>query len=216
MSLESFFAIDILFIIKATFAIIIGFLIGIEREYHAKPAGIKTYALICLGATIFTHISITLTGNTDPSRVAAQIVSGLGFIGGGAIFQSKKIITGLTTAASMWVIGGLGTLIGSGLFAETIFCLFIIHIYFTISRFTQNQLLRKSRFNLELLLYEKDAINQLKETLKNHSTKKMRLNWTQTNSQFIIECSYICKLSQHKKILHELNKQHYIHGIKSI
>ena len=109
------------FIPKVCFAILCGGLVGLEREFKNKPAGIKTNILICLGSTLYTAVSV-LTASTfaesghygDPSRVAAQIVSGIGFLGGGTIIQARGTILGLTTAATIWVVAALGIAIGIG------------------------------------------------------------------------------------------------------
>lgn len=91
-----------------------GAIIGFEREYHSKSAGLRTMILICLGATLFTIISIKL--GTDPARIAANIVTGIGFVGGGIIFResSTSRITGITTAAAVWVTAALGMCVGFG------------------------------------------------------------------------------------------------------
>ena len=170
-------SIDIDFIIKIVLALLVGYLIGLERESKGKPAGIKTYALISLGATVFTHISISIQGIADPSRVAAQIVSGLGFIGAGAIFQSKRIITGLTTAASMWVVGALGTLIGLTYYSEAIISLVVIFLYFFISKLTHSTIAKKQRFNLEIGLQQRSAIADIKTILKKHQCKNIKISW---------------------------------------
>ncbi len=91
-----------------------GAIIGFEREYHSKSAGLRTMILICLGSTLFTIISIKL--GSDPSRIAANIVTGIGFVGGGIIFRdnSNGRITGITTAAAAWVTAALGMCVGFG------------------------------------------------------------------------------------------------------
>lgn len=94
-----------------------GLVIGLERESRGKPAGARTLVLICLGSSIFVQISILLAGPTgDPARVAAQIVTGIGFLGAGAILhQSERgYIAGLTTAATVWVSAAIGMLVGGG------------------------------------------------------------------------------------------------------
>lgn len=102
------------------FALLCGGIIGLERELKNKAAGIKTNMLICLGATLYTATSIMIiseaggTAQADPSRIAAQIVSGIGFLGGGTIIQSRGAITGLTTAATIWVVAAIGVCIGIG------------------------------------------------------------------------------------------------------
>ncbi len=92
-------------------------LIGLEREIEGKPAGIRTYGLVGMGAAMFTVVAGLAFGGGDPaSRVAAQIVTGIGFIGAGTILHMKRQIVGLTTAAGLWVAAGLGMAIGAGLY----------------------------------------------------------------------------------------------------
>ncbi len=100
-------------------ALFLGFLIGYDREKKMKAAGIKTNMLICIGSTLYTAISILIQaghteGFSDPARIAAQIVSGIGFLGAGAIIQSRGSVKGLTTAASIWVVAAVGVTIGAG------------------------------------------------------------------------------------------------------
>jgi len=101
-------------------SIVCGALVGIEREYSVKPAGIRTNILICVGSTLFTLASIIsarlIAGNPgDAGRISAQIVSGVGFLGAGAILREGLRITGLTTAATIWLVAAIGMIIGLGL-----------------------------------------------------------------------------------------------------
>jgi putative Mg2+ transporter-C (MgtC) family protein len=92
-------------------------LIGIEREMEGKPAGIRTYSLTGMGAAIFTVVGIYAFGPGDPaSRVAAQIVTGIGFLGAGTILHWRMRVIGLTTAAGMWVSAAIGMAIGGGMY----------------------------------------------------------------------------------------------------
>lgn len=97
---------------KILFATLVGGLIGIEREYREKAAGFRTIMLICIGATLFTIFSSKLDG--DPARIAANIVSGVGFLGAGVILRSGGQIVGLTTASTIWLTAALGMGIGAG------------------------------------------------------------------------------------------------------
>lgn len=101
-------------IIKLLISAGTGAIIGLEREYHSKSAGLRTMILICVGSTLFTLISIKL--GADPSRIAANIVTGIGFVGGGIIYRdnSSGRITGITTAAAAWVTAALGMCVGFG------------------------------------------------------------------------------------------------------
>ena len=101
-------------LLKILFAILIGGLIGAEREFHNKAAGFRTLIFICLGATLFTILSIRISDRGDPARIAAQIVTGVGFIGAGVIMLGAGRIHGITTAATIWLIAALGMAVGMG------------------------------------------------------------------------------------------------------
>jgi putative Mg2+ transporter-C (MgtC) family protein len=95
----------------------LGAAVGLEREYRQKPAGLRTNILIAVGSALFTILSVELTkGVGDPSRVAGQIVTGIGFLGGGAILRSGDAIHGMTTAATIWVNAAIGVAAGLGQF----------------------------------------------------------------------------------------------------
>ena len=114
-------------ILKIIISVILGSLIGLERERHGKVVGVRTLSLICLGATLFTLMSPF--GYGDESRVVAQIVSGVGFLGAGIIFKNGDNIYGLTTAATILVSAAIGCLIGMGMFLEaSVGCLVIVVI----------------------------------------------------------------------------------------
>lgn len=109
---------------KIVFAFICGGIIGLERELKHKAAGIKTNMLICVGAAIYSSISVLIASLFssesyfgDPGRISAQIVSGIGFLGGGAIIQARGTIVGLTTAASIWVVAAIGICVGLGYYS---------------------------------------------------------------------------------------------------
>ena len=95
----------------------LGMVIGIERTYRAKTAGIRTHFLVALGSALFMIVSrYGFEGTGDPGRVAAQIVSGIGFLGAGTIIMQKHVVHGLTTAAGMWVAAGIGMASAAGLY----------------------------------------------------------------------------------------------------
>jgi putative Mg2+ transporter-C (MgtC) family protein len=104
--------------LRLVVALLLGAAIGWERELQRMPAGFRTHALVALGSATFTVISAhALTGDgSDPTRIAAQIVSGIGFLGGGAILHHGGTVRGLTTAASLWAVAAVGMAAGAGLF----------------------------------------------------------------------------------------------------
>ena len=113
--------------IRVFTAAILGAIIGLEREFHHKPAGLRTNILICIGAAVFTIISKQMALGTNDSftRIAAQIVTGVGFLGAGAIIQDRGGVHGLTTAATIWLVSSIGMACGAGLFKLAIFTTFI-------------------------------------------------------------------------------------------
>ncbi len=94
-------------------AVLLGGIIGIEREITHKPAGLRTHMLVCMGSCLFTIISVH-EFNVDPARLAAGIVTGIGFIGAGAIIAERERVVGITTAASLWVTAAIGLTVGVG------------------------------------------------------------------------------------------------------
>jgi putative Mg2+ transporter-C (MgtC) family protein len=100
--------------IKILLAILLGGLVGWERERHNVPAGIRTFILVSVGSCIFTILSLSSFGGGDPARVAAQIVSGIGFLGAGVVMQRKGTVRGLTSAAGIWAIAAVGMAVGTG------------------------------------------------------------------------------------------------------
>ena len=116
-----------------------------------KPAGLKTNMLICFGSTLFTATSVLISGAYsgsghfgDPGRLAAQIVSGIGFIGGGAIIQSRGTILGLTTAATMWVVSAIGVCIGMGYWEVGLLCSVSVVLVLVGTTFFEDRILGRS------------------------------------------------------------------------
>ena len=141
-------------------AVLLGALIGLEREWAGKSAGLRTTTLICLGSALFTEISINtatlvetsnLAGGVvyraDPGRIAANIVTGVGFLGGGAILRSGNRVIGLTTAATIWVVAAVGVAVGSRSYVlaigSTALILFILFPLRRMERFLAKRVRRQ-------------------------------------------------------------------------
>ena len=99
---------------RVILAVFVGGLIGMEREYRDKAAGFRTLIFICLGSTLFTIFSVKFAGDKEPTRIAANIVSGVGFLGAGVILREGRRVIGLTTASMIWLTAALGMGIGGG------------------------------------------------------------------------------------------------------
>lgn len=116
---------------KIFLAMILGGTVGFERELHRQPAGLRTHIIVCVGACLITIASIKIAtrytaGTVDPTRITAQIVSGIGFLGAGAILRYGASVKGLTTAACLWAVSGIGLAIGLSFYAESIIATFFI------------------------------------------------------------------------------------------
>ena len=148
------FSIEIL--IRFSAALILGFILGLERELTNKYAGLRTHILVCIGACMFTIISIygfptfaegdnvvvnNSTGIRDTGRVAAQVVSGIGFIGAGAVLRNGSMIIGLTTAATLWISAAIGMTCGVGLYDVAIIGTLASVAVLTIVRVFERKLL---------------------------------------------------------------------------
>ncbi|EEG1140694.1 MgtC/SapB family protein [Salmonella enterica] len=136
-------------LIRIALAGLLGGLIGIERQLRAKEAGLRTHVLVGIGSAMFMIVSkygfedIIRENHVDldPSRIAAQVVSGMGFLGAGTIIIQKQIVKGLTTAAGMWVTAAIGLVIGSGLYEIGIYGAFLTLIVLEVFRQLSNRLL---------------------------------------------------------------------------
>lgn len=166
-------------LVRILVSFFIGMLIGIERETHDQPAGLRTHILISIGATVVMLISIfipqTFTNlqNGDPGRIAAQVVSGIGFLGAGAILKYGADVKGLTTAASIWAMAALGLAVGAGMYiigfigaAVILFALTIMNLF--EKRVFKERTVRK----IELYIKKKDSdIQALKNILKSQDIR---------------------------------------------
>ncbi len=148
--------IDVNFVLSLLLALVLGFALGLERELTNKYAGLRTHILVCLGACVFTLISIhgfptfapgdnvdisQATGIRDTARVAAQIVTGIGFIGAGTVLRNGPMVVGLTTAATLWVAASIGMACGAGMYEVAIFSTILSVAVLTLIRIFERQFL---------------------------------------------------------------------------
>ena len=133
MVFEEFGIFDFEIILKLLIAVGLGALIGFERELKHRPAGLRTHMLVSLGATIFTVSSLTF--DVEPARIAAGIVAGIGFLGAGNIIAHKGHVQGITSAATLWVVAGIGLSVGIGEYFIAIFSSVLIFAILQLGRF---------------------------------------------------------------------------------
>lgn len=176
--------INIDFVMRILAALALGFLIGLEREITNKYAGLRTHILVCLGACIFTIVSIygfptfadgdnvivsQATGIRDTGRVAAQIVTGIGFIGAGTVLRNGPIIVGLTTAATLWISAAIGMTCGVGMYEVAMFATVISVAVLTLIRVFERKFIptstkRNRRYKVTLYCAN-EYLNQLHDIL---------------------------------------------------
>lgn len=139
---------------KLLLAMVLGGAIGVEREISGKPAGLRTNILICIGAALFTHLSIEIAEIGfapdhhpfgDTTHIAGQIVSGIGFLGAGAILHGEGAIVGLTTAATIWVVAAVGMAVGAGAYADATGTAVVIVLILVGLRPVERHLMAKRR-----------------------------------------------------------------------
>ena len=160
-------------LIRIVLSFIIGAIIGIERETNNQPAGLRTHILISIGATIAMLVSIyipqTYTNfqNGDPGRIASQVVSGIGFLGAGAILKFGGNVKGLTTAASIWAMAALGLAVGAGMYEIGLIGLLVILFALTIMDIFEKKVFKeRTHRKIELIVKKKDLnIELLKKEL---------------------------------------------------
>ena len=162
-------------VLKLLMAMFCGGAIGFERELSRKAAGLRTNVLICMGAALYMIVSRHISGGapyTDPARLVAQVVTGIGFLGAGVIMQSRGSITGLTTAATIFLVGALGISIGEGMFGiAAISTALIIGVLVLLRRVEQQIILRKRLFHYTLKTSDPaELLEQLMDNLDRDMT----------------------------------------------
>lgn len=205
---------DVAILIRLLLASLLSGLIGIEREVHGRAAGFRTHLLVGIGACLMMIVSEyffikygELSSNTsvrmDPARVAAQIVSGIGFLGAGVIIKSGQVVRGLTTAVCLWVVAGIGMAIGSGLYLAALIVTLVAMFHLLFLKQIE-KIIKKDRFYT--LVIHCSKTEEIQDNLKNiiHE-KKMRIINTGIEKDTTMEaCRYEYTLSTRKDCDHEV------------
>lgn len=152
--------------IRLLLSIILGGIVGFEREKVGKPAGLRTHILVCLGSTVTMLTSLFMfyqfqgKANLDPGRISAQVISGIGFLGAGTIILEGPNVKGLTTAATLWIIAAIGLAVGIGFYYGAVLCTIIVFIVLrTLSKFEKNIL--NNHCNKTLVIVLKNSSSNL-------------------------------------------------------
>jgi putative Mg2+ transporter-C (MgtC) family protein len=195
---------------KLLLAVVVGGAIGAEREYRSKSAGFRTLTLICLGATLFTILSELIGTHGAPERIASNIVVGIGFVGAGVIFKgdTHSKVSGITTAAMIWVTAALGMAIGAGyLLLAAVACGLILLILFLFS-LVEGWIDRVNQIrNYKIICaFENETLLRFEELFKTHRLKFKRSRQTKSAATNIITGEWVVQGSEadHRHVIHEL------------
>jgi putative Mg2+ transporter-C (MgtC) family protein len=181
-------------LIPCILALIFGGIIGFQREKAERPAGLRTHALVCLGSTVFTLISylgFSSGGTVDPTRVAAGIVTGIGFIGAGVIFRRGSLIRGVTTAASIWTVASIGMALGVKLYYLAILVTILGFLTLSILKYFEDRIIKLPDYSLKISTAENfDNLGKITGLIEkmsvNIKSKKYKLDSETHKKIFII------------------------------
>ena len=158
-------------ILKISIAFVVGIVIGYDRQRADKPAGIRTQMLICVGSTLLAGISVHINeklgiANVDPTRIMAQIITGIGFVGAGVILKGNRRITGVTTAATLWTTSAIGVAIGAGFYVTTAVAVIMVLMLEPLSHLQYFLGIKNFAYSLKVPIKELDQIKKILETMQ--------------------------------------------------
>jgi len=197
-------------LVKLLLALVLGGLIGWERELYDKPAGFRTNTLICVGSTLFTIFSlkIGIIPGTDSARIAAQIVSGIGFLGAGAIIRRGEAVLGLTTAATIWFVASIGMGIGAGYYVissvGTALALAILFVFRKFEHLVDR--IHTTRTYHVTVSAEDDAVRELSLVLDSCGLRVLGNKQVKSDNRYFYEITLSGKRAEHTPLLEKLLK----------
>lgn len=183
-------------ILKLVLAIALGGLIGLEREASQKPAGFRTNILVCVASAMMMTMATLLVqakGGTSDSlvRMAAGVITGVGFLGAGTIFQARGTIAGLTTASTLWLVAGLGLVIGAGFYLPALIFTALTITTLLLFRKIEDSYLRKSQFHYHMKAKARPYIlSSLRKLALHHGIRLERLTMKQDGQSYLLAFSF--------------------------
>ncbi|MCK5547995.1 MAG: MgtC/SapB family protein [Thermoplasmata archaeon] len=193
------------YVARLFIAAVLGALIGLERDIHGRAAGVSTYLLVCMGAALFMLISQSIAripsavfGDlpvmVDPGRIAAQIITGIGFLGAGAIIKEGLSVRGLTTAACMWIVAGIGMAAGAGFFDAAIVATVISLAGLILLNYFERIYAKDSYRALEIRTSNDTNISDIIETVKRKNLKIIHCDYEQDYDNNVMSMKFLIRL----------------------
>lgn len=193
-------------ILRLISAIIVGGLIGFEREYRDKAAGFRTMILVTTGSMLFTYLSLLIGGEDDPVRITASIVAGIGFLGAGAILVDKGRIQGLTTASTIWLTAALGVAVGAGEYGLAYISTLAVLVVLWFLPYFEHYLDRRfTHFTYTVTVKSNFDVDDLLDTLHtNHELSVENIFRTRKSDVITIEWRARGRIDEHDAMIAEL------------
>ncbi len=205
-------------LIKLLLALVLGGVIGWERELYDKPAGFRTNTLICVGSTLFTIFSlkIGIIPGTDSARIAAQIVSGIGFLGAGAIIRRGEAVLGLTTAATIWFVASIGMGVGAGYYVTSSVGTALALAILVLFRKFENLVDRfhTTRTYHVILSADDEAVRELSRALDSCGLRVLGNKQVKSDNRYFYEITLSGRKDQHNPLLENLLKSPTVKEVK--
>ena len=208
-------------LVRLTLAAVLGGIVGLERELSRKPAGLRTNMFICFGSAMFTILSAELAsewGIGDHTRIAAQIIPGIGFIGAGSILHAKGSVSGLTTAATLFVVASIGMACGGGLYLLAIFASMLLFLALHLLGWVER------RFNLKPVMMNymiestqsgDDLVADVNSILEDHGKQMQGMRLSRTNGQERLVFTVDGTRNEHRELANRLRQSDDLKGLET-
>lgn len=211
-------------LIKIGVSLLLSGIVGLQRQWQSKPAGLRTHILVCTGSTLITIVSYMYVVflpekpiNFDPGRIAAQIISGIGFLGAGTILSTRASVRGLTTAASLWAVAGVGMAVGFGLYVPAVITTAVIFITLSFLDRVEKKFISEKGIKT-VAIYSKDVPGQIGKlgTIlgeQDINVKNMKMEEAESGE---IEIYFVLKIPQNVDINMTVERLLKVDGVSKV
>jgi putative Mg2+ transporter-C (MgtC) family protein len=208
-------------IARLVLAAVLGGLVGVERQLKQRPAGLRTNMFICFGSAMFTVLSAELAGTMggDHTRIAAQIIPGIGFIGAGSILHAKRRVSGLTTAATIFVVASIGMACGGGLYLEAVFSTLLILLALLVLGWAETQFNLKPicmTYSVVADMTSDALVDAVNELLEDEGKELRSLHLSGSNGKRRIMFTVDATRHEHKEMMDALRRSTDLHNFEAI